>query len=94
MACLGTVDCGDQRAREELLFLFGLNVELLGGVEVMPDFTGVSLGFTDVFRSPAMGADNFIRLEKAPEDLLKLLATLRALTRERVEHLAKGTATR
>ena len=92
MKCLDTIDCGSGRAADELVFLHDLCIELLGGVEHLPDIS-VSLGFSDVYRHPAFRADDFIRLEKAPEDLLELLATLRALASERVRDLIKVTRT-
>ena len=86
MACLDTIDCGADRAASELVFLHGLLIELTGGVEFLPEIA-CTLGFSDVYRSPAFGTGDFIRLEKAPEDLLELLATLRVLATERVEEL-------
>jgi hypothetical protein len=54
MTCVGTIDGGAQRARDELLFLSALLVELSGGVEVQPNLSG-ALGFADVYRSPHLG---------------------------------------
>lgn len=83
MACIETLECGHSAALDELLFLRDLLIHLVGGVEALPDGPG-SLGFTDIYRSPALGADNFIRLEKPSEDLLEHIAALRALASESV----------
>src|SRR5690349_4771742 len=84
MACLGTIESGSARARDELLFLVRLNVELGGGVEPFPQLSGC-LGFSDVYRCPAFGAGDFLILDKASEDLLETLAALRARALELIE---------
>ncbi len=88
MSCIGEIEAGGDRAREELLFLSGLLIEFGGGIEQFPNGP-VSFGFTDVYRCSALGADNFIRVHKFSEDGLEHLATLRVLTREIVEHLVE-----
>lgn len=90
MSCIGTIDGGAQRAREELLFLNGLLIKLGCCIEVQSNLPR-SLGLTDIYRSPAFGAGNFIRINKASEDLTESLATLRSLANERVLHLIKTT---
>ena len=67
-----------------------LNVQLVGEVEGPPYITGTLAG-TDVFRCAAMGAGDFLRVEKASENLLERLTALRALTLERVGKLVEMT---
>src|ERR1700676_2703990 len=88
MTCLGSIDCGAQRANEELLFLFGLYVELGGSVEVAAKLTR-TLGFSDILQCPTVGANDFFRLEKPSEDQVKRLAELRVLRGELVRKLVK-----
>ena len=87
MACVGEIDAGADRAREELLFLVSLLIKLIGRVETFSNIT-CSLGFADIYRSPAfVGADDFIRVNKAPKDLLDFLAALRIRASEAVDCL-------
>jgi hypothetical protein len=86
MACLAEIDCGSAQARHELFFLAALFIELGDGIDPRTDLSG-TLGFSDVYRCPAFGADNFIRLEKASIGLMKDLATLRLRALKRVRHL-------
>ncbi len=88
MSCVGKIDAGGDRAREELLYLSSLLIEFGGGIEQFPNGP-VSFGFTDIYRCPALGTDNFIRVQKVSEDGLEHLATLRVLTREVVEYLVQ-----
>jgi len=85
MPCVGTIDCGSSQARAELLFLVDLLIQLGDRVEPTTDFTG-TLGFTDVYRCPALGTGNFIQLEKASVGLIENIAALRIRALERVRH--------
>jgi hypothetical protein len=77
MKCLETIDCGSSLARAELIFLTTLLVELGDSIDPRADLP-CSLGFSDVYRTPALGADNFIQLEKPSIGLLEHLAALQA----------------
>ena len=83
MTCLAELDCGAQRAREELLFLHSLLIEVGETVDPFANLP-MTLGFSDVFRCPALGAEDFIRLNKASVGLLEGIAALRVKARERV----------
>ena len=85
MTCVGTIDCGASQARAELLFLVDLLIQLGDRVEPASDLSG-TLGFTDIYRCPALGADNFIKLAKASVGLLDDIAALRARARDLVRH--------
>jgi hypothetical protein len=76
MPCVDKIDCGSS---------------LLSRVVVSKSKANLprSLGFSDVYRHSALGADNFTRMEKASEGLLEGLATLRALALERVQRHVK-----
>lgn len=85
MACLAEIDAGSAEAQRELLFLFKLIelVQLPGSIEPQPKVSG-ALGFSDVYRCSACRADDFIRINKASEGLLKSLAALRVMALENV----------
>ena len=72
----------------QLLFLVDLLVQLGDCVDPGADFTG-TLGFTDVYRSPAFGAHDFIRVEKASVGLLEDLTALRSRALKRVRQLVE-----
>lgn len=74
--CLGEIDAGSSLASGELLFLASLFVELGGIVEFEANLSR-TLGFSDVYRCPACRAENFIRVNKPSEGLLKSLGALR-----------------
>lgn len=88
MACLGHIKGGSDLARADLLFLTDLLFQLGCRVEVLANLPR-TLGFTDVYRSPALGAEDFISVDKASEGLLEALSTLRVLTLERVRKLVE-----
>jgi hypothetical protein len=90
MTCVGTIDCGSSQARAELLFLVEL-IQLGDRVEPASDLSG-TLGFTDIYRCPALGADNFIKLEKASVGLLDDIAALRVRARDLVRHCIETAA--
>jgi hypothetical protein len=74
--------------RTDLLFLIELVIQLSCHIEVLANLPG-TLGFTNVFHSPALGADDFIYADKASENDLKTCATLRVLAVEGVRDLIK-----
>jgi hypothetical protein len=88
MTCVGTIDCGSSQARAELLFLVDLLIHLGDRVDPASDLSG-TLGFTDIFRCPAEGTDNFIKVEKASVGVMRDLAALRIRALERVRHLVE-----
>ncbi len=88
MPRLDTIEAGHDRAVDELLFLTGLLVEFGCRVEVLTQ-RPMTLGFSDIFRSPTFRADDFIGVEKASEDLLERLAALRILANKFVLHLVE-----
>jgi len=92
MACLGEIDCGASQARAELLFLVSLLVELGDCIEPQTDITG-ALGFSDVYRCPAMGADDFINLAKPSVGLHETLAALRTRALKLVAQFSKVART-
>ncbi len=49
-----------------------------------------ALGFTDVYRNPAFGTDDFLHLAKPSEALLESITALRVLAGERVKHLVES----
>jgi len=88
MVCLGEIDCGASQARVELLFLVSLLVESGDDIDPRTYIPG-TLGFTDVYRCPAMGADDFIQLSKPSVSFIEGLATLRIRALKRVADLIK-----
>jgi hypothetical protein len=86
--CIGEIDGGAEIARFELLWLIEFLVEFGCRAEIQANLPR-SLGFTDIYRCPAMGTANFIRVNKASEGLLKGLAALRVLAREVMRHKIK-----
>jgi|SRR4029079_17770005 hypothetical protein len=91
------IDCGSSLARQELIFLITLLVELGDSIDPGADLSG-SLGFSDVYFLPAPWAGDFIQLEKPSVSLLEYLGTLRAralkLVRHRIEMADDHTPTR
>jgi hypothetical protein len=75
-------------AAENLIFFVDLLFQLGCGVEVLANLPR-ALGFTDVFRSPALGADNYINVNKATEGPLEALAAFRVLALERMRELVE-----
>ncbi len=62
----------------------GLYVDLGGSVDVLSELP-MTLGFTDVYRPPACGADDFVHLVKPSKGLSERISTMRVLTRELME---------
>jgi hypothetical protein len=96
MPCLGEIDAGAERARQELLFLAKLIqlVQFASGVERQPNIAG-AFGFADIYRCPTCGAADFIRMNKASERLLESLSALRVYALEcvgRVVEMAEHNA--
>jgi hypothetical protein len=67
----------------ELLFPTALLIKLCCGVE-RESYISCSLGLPYIYRIPAFRADDFIRINKAPQCLRELLAALRILANETV----------
>jgi hypothetical protein len=85
MVCIDEIDAGASQAQAELLFLLGL-IELVKSVDPRANRVRASgtLGFTDIYRSPAFGADHFIRLSNPSVRLMEDIAALRVLAFELV----------
>jgi hypothetical protein len=85
---LGGRQAGANVMRNELLFLTGLDIEVLGSIEILPD-SSPFLTFTDVYRMPAFGADDLVHFEKPSEDNVEQLAALGVLAAEGVKELVE-----
>jgi hypothetical protein len=70
MPCVAEIEGGATQARSELLFL--IELEVLANIPR-------SLGFTNIYPCPALGADSFIEINQASERLVKSIAALRSL---------------
>ena len=90
MACLDTIECGHEEALKELLFLTDLYVDLSGSADVLSELP-MTLGFSDVYRHPALGAEDFIRLVKPSKGLRERISTMRFLTRKLMEPIIEQT---
>jgi hypothetical protein len=82
------LDGGVGGLRSELLFLASLHIEFVRGVEVLTEFTGCLIEL-DVFACPALGTDNFIRVNKPSEEAVEFMSALRVRALERVKQLAE-----
>jgi hypothetical protein len=79
--CLAEIEAGSKQAYSELLFLAQLIelVQLAGGTE-RQTYIPRAFGFTDIYRCPTCGTDDFIRVNKASQSLIEDIAALRILS--------------